>query len=277
MGTVAVTGSASGIGAAVTARLAADGVRVVGVDRREAEVVADLSTPDGRVAAVTGVLERCGDGLDGLVTCAGMGGLPDRAGSLLVEVNYFGTVEMLTGLRPALAAGTSPAAVAIASNAATIQPGVPDGLVAALLAGDRPTARAQADEAGSVAAYAATKVAVARWARRQATAGAWAGAGIRLNAVAPGMVATPLVDEQRADATMAPLLDALPIPLGRPARPEELAAVVAFLLGDGASFLCGTVLLADGGSEALLRPDAWPAPWDLTPDAAASTFGVDPG
>jgi NAD(P)-dependent dehydrogenase (short-subunit alcohol dehydrogenase family) len=151
---------------------------------------------------------------------------------------------------------------------------VPRDLVDALLAAERDRARALADEAGAVATYAATKVAVARWVRRQAPTAEWAGAGVRLNAVAPGMVATALVAEQRADPTMAPLLDALPIPVGRPARPEELAAVVAFLLGPDASFLCGTVLLADGGSEALLRPDAWPSPWDLTTSDAAATFGV---
>jgi NAD(P)-dependent dehydrogenase (short-subunit alcohol dehydrogenase family) len=262
MRTIAVTGSASGIGAAVAGRLRSAGDTVIGVDLRDAEVIADLSEPKGRSAAVAAVLEACGGALDGLVTCAGLGGLPGRPASLLVEVNYVGTIEFLSGLRPALAAGTSPAAVAIASNSTTIHPGVPLALVDACVAGDLPGARRLADEAGPVATYPATKTAVCRWVRRQATSAAWAGSGIRLNAVAPGMIETPLLAEQRGDPRIAPLLDALPIPLGHPGTPDEVAAVVAFLLSPDSSLLCGSIVLADGGTEALLRPDAYPIPWE---------------
>ena len=59
----AVTGSASGIGAAIRRRLEKEGARVIGVDLRGAEVIADLGTPAGREAAVAGVLERCGGNL----------------------------------------------------------------------------------------------------------------------------------------------------------------------------------------------------------------------
>lgn len=272
MRTVAVTGSASGIGAAVAARLRSAGDRVIGVDLRDAEVIADLSSGPGRADAVTGVAEACGGVLDGLVTCAGVGGLPGRPGSLLVEVNYCGTVQLLAGLRPALAAaagaasaagGASAAAVAIASNSTTIHPDPPLALTDACVAGDLPSARRLADEAGPVAAYPATKVAVCRWLRRQAPSKSWAGAGIRLNAVAPGAVETPLLAEQRNDARIAPLIEGLPIPLGRPGLPDEVAAVVAFLLSPDASLLCGSILLADGGTESLLRADAYPTPWHL--------------
>ena len=102
---------------------------------------------------------------------------------------------------------------------------------------------------------------MARWVRRHATAPAWAGRGVRLNAVAPGMVDTPLVAEGRADPTVGPLLEMLPIPAGRPGRPEEIAAVVDLLLGPDGGFFCGSVVLVDGGSEAALRPEDWPAPW----------------
>src|SRR5215211_4382482 len=104
MGTIAITGSASGMGAATVERLTADGHRVVGVDLRDAEVIADLATPEGRELAVEGVTEAVDGALDGLVTFAGLGGLPDRPGSLLASVNYFGTVDVLAGLRPLLAA-----------------------------------------------------------------------------------------------------------------------------------------------------------------------------
>ncbi|HUA96656.1 MAG TPA: SDR family NAD(P)-dependent oxidoreductase, partial [Acidimicrobiales bacterium] len=100
--TVVVTGSASGIGAACARRLAGAPARVIGVDLHDAEVVADLGTPDGRRATVDRVAELAADGLDSLVTCAGLAGAPSRPGSLLASVNYFGTVEILQGLRPLL-------------------------------------------------------------------------------------------------------------------------------------------------------------------------------
>ena len=112
-----VTGSASGIGAAIRTRLEKDGFQVIGVDLRDAEIVADLSAPDGRCSAVAGVLERCGGRLDRLVACAGLG--PHvRPPSLLASVNYFGAVDVIDGLREALSQGVDPAAVAVVSNSA---------------------------------------------------------------------------------------------------------------------------------------------------------------
>src|SRR3954470_20116757 len=104
MGTICVTGSASGMGAATARLLRADGHRVIGVDLRDADVVADVGTADGRQAAIDAITAECGGSLDGLVTFAGLGGGTGRPASLLVSVNYFGTVELIAGLRPALAA-----------------------------------------------------------------------------------------------------------------------------------------------------------------------------
>jgi NAD(P)-dependent dehydrogenase (short-subunit alcohol dehydrogenase family) len=261
MTTIAITGAASGIGAACATRLAGDGHRVIGIDLHDADVIADLAGAAGRRLAIDQVTQRSPGGLDGLVTCAGLAGSPTRPGSTLVSVNYFGTVELLAGLRPLMAAGSSPAAVAISSNSTTCQPGVPVDLVDACLDGDEAAARERADAAGSMAAYPASKMAVARWVRRQATGDDWAGRGIRLNAISPGMIETPMVADLRADPVVGPLLDMFPMPVGRPGQPAEIAALVAFLLGPDAGFFCGSVVLADGGTEALLRPDDWPAPW----------------
>lgn len=260
--TIVVTGSASGMGAATTARLEADGQRVIGVDLRDADVVADLGTSDGRAAAVAAVAEQADGAIDGLVTWAGLSGLTDRPGGLLVAVNYFGTVALLEGLRPLLAAGERSAAVAISSNSTTIQPGVPRDVIELCLAGDEPGARAAADAAGSLEVYPATKTAVAWWARRHAPTPEWAGAGITLNVVAPGAVETPMLQGTRDDPTVGQFVDALPIPVGRPGEADELAGVVHFLLGPDARFLCGSVLFADGGTDALLHPDAVPRPQD---------------
>ena len=260
MRTVVVTGSASGMGAATRARLEAAGERVIGVDLRDAEVTADLGAPGGRRDAVEAVADLAGGSLDGLVTWAGVPGLSGAAGSLLASVNYFGTVALLEGLRPLLAAGDRPAAVAVSSNSTTCQPGVPLDVVDLCLAGDEPAARAAADAASALMAYPATKLAVARWARRHAPTAEWAGAGITLNVVAPGAVETPMLQATRDDPAIGGFVDEFPVPVGRKGTADELAAFVQFLLGPDARFLCGSVLFVDGGTDALLRPDDMPVP-----------------
>ncbi len=263
MGTYVVTGSASGMGAATKQRLEADGHDVIGVDLRDATATFDLGTPDGRTDAVEALVEHAEGAIDGVVTFAGLAGTSTRPGGTVASVNYFGTVALLEGLRPALEAarGKQPAAVAISSNSSTVQPGLPAELVEACLEGDEGRARGMGDELGAPIAYPCSKLAVARWVRRTAPQRAWAGAGITLNAVSPGYIETAMTAEIRKDEKIGPLLDLFPIPVGRGGRPEEIAALVAFLLGPDARFFCGSVILADGGSEAVLRPDDWPSPW----------------
>jgi len=255
MGVIAVTGSASGIGAATRARLTRDGQRVIGVDLRDAEVVADLSTPAGRSAAIAAVERDCGGRLDGLVVCAGVGPhVADQA--LIVSLNYFGAQRILDGLRPALARGTQPAAVAISSNSSTL-PGADSALVAACLDGDEASARQLAVALAGQQIYGASKLALTRWLRRQAPRAEWAGAGIRLNAVAPGPIQTPLLQGGLDDARYGPAIRGFPIPTGGFGAPDDVAAAVAFLLGPQARFCCGSVLFVDGGTDALLRPDQY--------------------
>jgi NAD(P)-dependent dehydrogenase (short-subunit alcohol dehydrogenase family) len=224
-------------------------------------VVADLGTPEGRAHAVAEVTRISGGSLAGIVTCAGLAAATKRPGSQLASVNYFGTVDVLVGLRPLLAEGGS--AVAISSNSTTVQPAIPADLVASFLAGDEAGARKLADAEGSLTTYPASKLAVAHWVRRTATGPDWAGAGRRLNAVAPGMIETPMVTGMRADTEMGPMLKMLPIPVGRGGRPEEIAALIEFLLGPDSTFFCGSVVFCDGGSDAVLRTTDWPAAWDI--------------
>jgi NAD(P)-dependent dehydrogenase (short-subunit alcohol dehydrogenase family) len=226
---------------------------------RDAEVVADLGDLNGRRTAIDRVTELAADAIDGLVTCAGIGGLSDRPGAPVVSVNYFGTVVLLESLRPLLAQAERPAAVAISSNSTTCQPRVPMKVVELCLAGDETAAREAADAAGSLAAYAASKLAVAWWVRRHATRLEGAGAGIALNAVAPGAVETPLLQASRHDAVFGKLIDEFPVPVGRKGEPDEIAAFVQFLLSH-ARFICGAVVFVDGGTDAQLRSDDFPWP-----------------
>ena len=259
MGTYAITGAASGIGAATAARLRRDGHTVIGVDIQESDIVADLASPEGRKVAIDQILEKSGGRLEGLVPCAGLMGLPDRAGSLLVSLNYFGSVELLSGLRPALSRGESSAAVAISSNSTTISPGVPDAVVEACLEGDEDKARHLGDEIGSLGCYPASKTALAYWVRQNAILPDWIGAGINLNAIAPGMFETAMTAEGLADPIIGPHIKNLAIPANRPGKPEEIAEFLSFLLGPRARFFVGSILFCDGGTDAQTRPTAWPS------------------
>ncbi len=256
MATIAITGSAGGIGRATAARLEADGHRVIGIDVRNAEVTADLSTAEGRRAMVGAVEEQCDGVLDGLVAGAGITG---DGGAALVSVNYFGAVATLGGLRPLLGRGSSASAVAIGSNSATTQPGYPMAVVERCLAGDEPGARLSAADDG-LGAYGASKLALARWVRRHATGPDWIGAGIRLNAVAPGFIDTPLTEGQWD--FISSLGAIYPMPSGRAGRPDEVAGLLTYLLSPEAGFFVGSVVVMDGGTEAALRPDGWPRPID---------------
>ena len=261
METIAVTGSASGIGLATATHLRAAGDRVIGVDRVDADVIADLSTPDGRKVAIEAVLASRDGRLDGLVTCAGIGGSLHEPGGRLVSINYFGSMDVVAGLRPALAAAGTSSVVCVSSNSATCQPNWSTYLAQACVAGVEADAVALADEAPSVLAYPAAKAALAWRCRALASSAEWIGVGIRLNVIAPGLVDTPLTDAQRADPVIGAALADYPVPLGRPGRPDEVAAVIAFLLSDASSLLVGSVVFADGGTDALLRGSAWPAVW----------------
>jgi NAD(P)-dependent dehydrogenase (short-subunit alcohol dehydrogenase family) len=250
---IAVTGSASGIGAAIRARLEADDARVVGVDLRDADVITDLSCPAGRAEAISQIRAACSGRLDGLVVCAGVGPHVEPW-STIVSLNYFGAQVLLEGLRDALAAGDTPAAVAVGSNSATM-PGAETPLVAACLAGEEDAARRLALELDGHRVYAGSKLALIRWVRRRAPASEWAGAGVRLNAVAPGPVRTPLLEDGLAHPIYGPAIRGFPVPLGGFGAPEHVAACVAFLLGPHAAFCSGTILFVDGGTDALFRPD----------------------
>ena len=259
--TIVVTGSASGIGAATAARLRSAGHRVIGVDLRDAEVVADLSRPDGRAGAIRDVTALAGATLDGFVACAGVSGLTSE---LVVSINFFGAAVLLVGLQPLLSAAGSAAggaaAVMIASNSISMVPSeaIPTDLVNACLAGDEAGALAAASAINTHLAYPASKLAIAQLVRRLAVTPDWAGAGIRLNAVAPGVIRTPMTDRTAADPVTGPAMASIPIPAGGMGDPTDIAAVIEFLLSPAARFVIGAVWFADGGTDPVLHPTRVP-------------------
>jgi len=253
-----VTGAARGIGAATVAALAADGWRVVAVDRcaddpalpyplgtradldrvvaaapdpaAVAAVEADVRDPDALAAAVRLADERWG-GLDAAVAVAGViaGGVPawqvppgpERA---VLDVDLGGVLNLARVAVPALLRRPEPRRgrfVAVASAAATR--GLP-----------------------MLAAYCAAKAGVTGFVR--ALAAELGGTGVTANAVSPGSTQTPMLDESaRLYGLPAAGAFATQQPLGRLVSPAEVAAVIAFLAGDGASAMTGAVVPVDGG------------------------------
>jgi len=264
MPVTAITGSASGIGAATSTMLQAAGHRVIGIDLRGAQVCADLSTPEGRAHAVQAVLDESGGVLDSLVLCAGLGSDFTPAAKV-VSVNYFGAVELLDGLLPALrSAGTSPstsrnaAAVVVSSVASTQLSWEKNPLARALAAGDEQAVAAVLDSFGERAshvAYAGSKNALTVAVRQRVAA--WAQAGVRINAVAPGAVMTPLLQRGLDDPRIGPLIRDFVAPIARRAEPAEIASLIGYLLSEQAAYIHGAQIVIDGGIDALARPTAF--------------------
>ena len=243
-----VTGAARGIGRATALRLAAQGARVALVDIDDDAIaaaagelgdgtlplVADVADELALRRAIDHVLAAWG-GLDIVVANAGIqfsdGEGDDRADRLeraiwqrTLDVNLTGAFLTLKhGVRALLAAGGG-AVVCTASPAGLY--GLAPGLDA----------------------YSASKAGMAGLVRVAAVD--YAAEGIRVNGVLPGITATPMnrwwMDDPQAAAQAAQR-----IPLGRPARPEEIAAVICFLAGDEASYVTGALWTVDGGLTAV--------------------------
>lgn len=235
-GAAVVTGAGSGIGAAVARLLADHGVRV-GVldrDRERAEEVANevaglaLVADVADSAGLDAALRRADDHLGGLrylVNNAGVGNLKafeaydDRELDLIWRVNVTGTYAAMRSAVGLMKRHGGGAMVNVAS-----------------FSGVRPT-RGEAP-------YSAAKAAVVAL----SSAGALEFAPlVRVNAVSPGFIRTPLNEMVASDDGMRAAIEA-GTPLGRLGQPEEVAELVAFLLSDRAAYLTGQNIVLDGGA-----------------------------
>lgn len=254
--TYVVTGSASGIGATTARLLSERGARVIGIDLKNADVEADLSTPDGRAAAAAAAIDMAGGTIDAVIACAGISAPIAKT----ISVNYFGATELLEALRPALARSAAPRA-AVVSSMASLQPHSAP-MVDAALAGDERAAVqiaeelvAQGPQVGYLV-YPSSKRALSRWVRRRSISPEWAGAGIPLNAVAPGTVLTPMTEQLLTTEEGRAMVDAaVPMPLNYHQPPESVANLLIWLTSVENSHLAGQVIYDDGGAEVSLRGD----------------------
>jgi NAD(P)-dependent dehydrogenase (short-subunit alcohol dehydrogenase family) len=242
-----VTGAASGIGRATCLRLARDAraqgkkAQIAAVDigpspgldslvdelrRQDAEPLAlhgDMGTVDAPARVVGDAVGRFG-GLDGLVSNAGI----NRPGPLVsYAVEDWDRVFAVNTRATWLLAKAAYAALKAAR-----------GAIVAL--GSMSGTNAHAN----LGPYGPTKAAVIMLA--QVLAQELGRDGIRVNTVSPGMVRTGMTEKVYADQTIAAERDAL-VPLGRVATPEDIADVIAFLLGPDSRYVNGHDLVVDGG------------------------------
>ena len=254
---VIITGSAAGLGKALSHTLSSIGSNVIGIDKNtSADIIADLSTAHGRQLAVSSALDLC-PRPNAVVANAGLSPIHEDPFAIL-EVNWLGVKDVLDSFLHPLSKNKGGCAVAISSIGAAV--GGDKELIDCLLEARISDAKSILDKAlklsvveAGIVAYSSCKVAVAQYVR--ANAKLWGEMGVRLNCVAPGRMETAMLEGLLSHEEIAPGIEALPTGITKSASASKVADVVAFFLSDQSSFVHGQVLYVDGGSESLIRPN----------------------
>jgi NAD(P)-dependent dehydrogenase (short-subunit alcohol dehydrogenase family) len=239
-----VTGAAGGIGAAIVARLLQEGAAIAALDR-DAEALARL--PDSRILsrveadlasvadardAVRRAVAALGAPADIVISAAGVYALAPAAN---IEEKDWAFNQDINLRAPFFVAQA--AVAARAGDAAASARGMAIVNIASVGAYRSGTGDA-------ALSYAASKVGLVALTRSMAAE--WATQGVRVNVVSPGVIDTSMVRIMDNPEAGAAWLKAR-VPMGRLGRPEEIAAVVSFLVSDDASYVTGAELIADGG------------------------------
>jgi NAD(P)-dependent dehydrogenase (short-subunit alcohol dehydrogenase family) len=245
--TIIVTGVASGIGAKTAALLAARGATIIGLDQKPPAdpphrfVVVDLAAPESIEAAVA----RIEEGLDGICNVAGVP--PTLGTDRVLRVNFLGLRMLTEQLGPRLKPGAS--IVNVASLAGINWRNRWEAIRSFLALRDFAEVPAFCARHGVTDdnCYAFSKEALIAW--TIAASRSWQERGVRLNAISPGPVQTPILADFRA--TIGGRFQGVVSTLERPAATaEEIAAVIAFLVSPDSAWIRGTNLPVDGGAAA---------------------------
>jgi NAD(P)-dependent dehydrogenase (short-subunit alcohol dehydrogenase family) len=227
-----VSGGASGIGAEVSARLAAEGARVVIADLNVAQaeshaalsIACDITNPEQCESVPQATIKAFGR-IDGVVNCAGISkphdsiSLPPADWSRMVDVQLNGAFFFIQACAKRMMENGGAIVFITSTNAEAAFP--------------------------RRAAYCCAKAGVAMLTKVLAIE--WAEKGIRVNAVGPAYVATEMTKRNIAAGNVNEAQIKARIPLGRLAQPADVADAVSFLLSDKASFITGHSLYVDGG------------------------------
>ena len=236
-----ITGAGSGIGLAIAKRYAAEGATVVGYDVREADTwsevekaapgvlyrIGDVRDGEAQVELASETLEQFGS-IDILVTAAGVAGggpvhlVPEEEWDRVQEINLKGTYLSCKAVLPTMIEQRSGSIITIASV---------EGL--------------EAQEGGST--YNASKGGVVLLMKNMAID--YGRVGIRVNAICPGFIETPLFGAVMGGDDMKDFRDQVEAQhkLGRFGKPEEIAGAAFFLGSDDSSFVTGQAIAVDGG------------------------------